>query len=101
MKRVNLLFLAMTLLAACITGVASADDTSIYGGFANGNPDLYPSGGDNTVSATAPGVGDSYNHYQGDWAKGNEDLFMSIPEQADHSRYPEIYHGFGNGDVDL
>jgi hypothetical protein len=102
MKKLTPLYLAAVIPAAFTTGLVSAAGTNVHGGFASGNSDLYPSAEESMVTSSAPGMGDSYNPYQGDWVIGNADLFISRRGQAGHSSgFPNIYHGFGKHNPDL
>ena len=84
-----------TLFAAAVGAV---DDSDIYGGFADGNSDLFTGTGTASVSASRPGVGD---HYQG-WSKGNGDLFSGTEgSTSSSSESLDIYHGFADGNSDL
>ena len=91
---------ATAISAVLFAGAVSAAGSSIYGGFADGNPDLYPRDDSirshSMVTASAPGVGDSHNHYQGGWARGNSDLFHSKQGAPGRSEFPDIYHGFAD-----
>ena len=83
-----------TLFAAAVGAV---DDSNIYYGFSDGNPDLSTGDQLRSVSAVRPGIGD---HYQG-WGDGNSDLFSGTMGSAARSEYPDIYHEFGDGNPDL
>lgn len=84
-----------TLFAAAVGAV---DDFDIYHGFADGNSDLYSGDWAGSVSAIRPAVGD---HYQG-LGKGNPDLFSGTSDgNIRHSEFPDIYHGFADGNPDL
>ncbi|MFY9973698.1 MAG: hypothetical protein WAK53_05555 [Chromatiaceae bacterium] len=89
-----------TLLAAIATaafaaGAAAADDT-FYHGWAEGNPDLLPAADAmESVVATQPGVGDTFDRYHGLEA-GNDDLFGTPRDKGDQrfSKNPNVYGGF-------
>ncbi len=96
MKKSTLLLFVTAVSAALFAGSVTAAGSSIYGGFAEGNPDLYPSDENRMITGSHPGVGDSYNVYQGDWARGNSDLFTGTRGDTMKSGFPDIYQGFGD-----
>jgi hypothetical protein len=78
---------------------ASAND--VYGGFAEGNPDLsdqhQPT---EAMAAVQPSVGDRFDRYQG-FADDNPDLFKADRSGPIHTGSdPQFYGGFG-GNPDL
>lgn len=86
--------LAVIATAALAAGAAAED--SFYHGWAEGNPDLLPAAeGMESVVAAQPGVGDTFDRYQGLEA-GNQDLFGTPKDSGDQvfSKNPNIYGGF-------
>ena len=100
MKKLTTTLFATAISTAFFTGAVIAGSSNIYGGFANGNPDLYPrsdhSGKHSMVTASQPGVGDSYSPYQGGWAHGNSDLTRNMRGETVTSEFPNIYHSFAD-----
>jgi len=90
--------LIIAISATLFTAAAgAADDSAVYHGFADGNPDLSTAGQTTSVSAMRPGVGD---HYQG-WGEGISDLFAGADGGSDSSGNSDIYHGFADDNPDL
>lgn len=96
MKNTTLTLFVTAISAALFAGSVAGAGSSIYGGFADGNPDLYPSNENRMVTSSRPGVGDSDNVYQGSWSRGNSDLFSGTHGDTKRSGFPDIYQGFGD-----
>ncbi|MEN8175977.1 MAG: hypothetical protein ABFS23_09455 [Pseudomonadota bacterium] len=91
------------IAAAALTifiGAVNADDV-YQGGWADGNPDLYPHDLQRDEMAGAqPGVGSGVDIY-GDFKTGNPDLFSGSSERGGSGGDHDIYRGFGDGNPDL
>lgn len=108
MKNLFTTFFATLFTSTLIVGIVSAAGSNIHGGFATDNPDLYPSVDDRgnrdsrynsdkrMVTASQPGVGDNYSHYQGSWAIDNGDFFMYTREHTGTYGTTNIYQGFSD-----
>ncbi|MEN8175622.1 MAG: hypothetical protein ABFS23_07655 [Pseudomonadota bacterium] len=93
----------LTLAALAFATGAGAD--SIYGGFADGNPDLYPhSQKDLQVTAMQPAIGSDVNIYHG-FEVGNPDLFtprgVTVQSRGDTADAHDVYGAFAEGNPDL
>lgn len=91
-----------TAIAASLFAV-SVSASDIYHGFA-GNPDLYDGyvSSMDDISATRPGIGDSFDRYHG-LSDGNPDLFGDVNSGVlrRSSGPANVYHGFEIGNPDL
>ena len=92
--------IATAIVAALFATGATA--SNIYGGFGNNNSDLsvgYASG-QMDVTGVQPGVGDSFDRYQG-WANNNPDLFSATGAPRSTHESPDRYGSFDDGNPDL
>ncbi|MEN8175156.1 MAG: hypothetical protein ABFS23_05305 [Pseudomonadota bacterium] len=94
----------LTLAASIFATGVGAD--SIYGGFADGNPDLYPhSTKDTGVTAVQPAIGSDADIYHG-FEVGNPDLFSPTgvtvhPSRGETADASDVYGGFAEDNPDL
>ncbi|MEN8133813.1 MAG: hypothetical protein ABFS45_27380 [Pseudomonadota bacterium] len=89
-------------LAALIFATGVGADT-IYGGFADDNPDLYPhSLKDRGVTALQPAIGSDVNIYHG-FEVGNPDLFSptGVIVHSSGGEAADVYGDFAKGNPDL
>ena len=93
--------LMTTAIAALFaTSVHAADDSLVYHGWEDGNPDLQTSLSEQSaVTASRSSVGD-IDRYRG-WADGNPDLFSPIDGGNRSSGPVDVYRGFADGNPDL
>ncbi len=90
---------------ATTTLIGSVSAGSIYGGFADGNTELYPYGShDDRMAGVQPGVGDSVASYSGTRSE-TSGLFSANASRGGSmenrgSGLPDIYQGFG-GSADI
>lgn len=100
MKRLFAAIATITLMAS-----ASVSADSFYGGFSDGNPELYPyTSQSDHMTGVQPGVGDSVSSYGGTRSESGG-LFSANASGGSNMEnrntgFPDIYKGFGhNADI--
>jgi hypothetical protein len=78
-------------LAALVSANAATDH--VYGGLAQGNPDLSVPHTSTDVLGVQPGVGTSFDVYYG-LAQGNSSLFQAREWTGESGDLPNVYEGF-------